>query len=221
LGNLILAGFNKNYNLFGTGGCIWLYSDENEIQINKETIESYKVIDTIENTVTQTSGTSTGKSRKGTTSMAVRGVVGGVLFGPVGAVVGASTAKRKSKVSTSSTSVTTATRTFKVEIVFKEGSTVLLQLDEVGYDNLLVALYSEPYLTYKEYCISINEEKAENAKRAKKGYGYFGLWLIQGAIWGGLFHNGVLSFVLATIGTFAIPVWWRKHKEKKVNKLSV
>ena len=221
MGNSILAGLNKNYNLFGTGGCIWLYSDENEMQINKETIESYKVIDTIENTVTQTTGTSTGKSRKGTTSMAVRGVVGGVLFGPVGAVVGASTAKRKSKDSTSSTSVTTATRTFKVEIAFKEGSTVLLQLDEVGYDNLLVAVYSEPYLTYKEYCANIDEEKAENARRAMKGFGYFGLWLIQGAIWGGLFHNGILSFVMATIGTILIPIWWNKRKEKKANKLSV
>src|SRR5947208_3466735 len=95
--NRIISGTYVNFELAGNGGCIWLYNNENEVQINRKSIEKYEVIDSTSVTITNTTGNTVGTSRKSTSSMAGRAIVGGVLFGPVGAVVGAGTAKNKQK----------------------------------------------------------------------------------------------------------------------------
>ena len=146
----------------------WIYNEQKEVQINRETIEKYEVIDTIETTTAHTTSSSKGTSRKGTKSLAGRAIVGGVLFGPVGAVVGAATAKNKNKSTTQGTTVETSTREFKVSVTFKDGSQVLLHLDEVGYDNLLVAVFSDPYIEHRAYSNELAEQKRLEDERNMK-----------------------------------------------------
>lgn len=81
--------------------------------INKETVASYEVIG-------EDSHTSMG-------SGVVKGAVGGALFGGVGAIAGANSAKKKG--------------TYMVSIVFKDGTKCLCELDSEMFKNLVMVMY--------------------------------------------------------------------------------
>lgn len=81
--------------------------------INKETVSAWDVIDE--------------DSRKSLTSGVIRGAAGAALFGPLGAVAGAASAKKKSK--------------YKVSVQFKDGTKALLELDSTDYERLVLSLY--------------------------------------------------------------------------------
>ena len=212
--NKIISGTYKNFEIAGGGGRIWIYNAQKEVQINRETIEKYEVIDTIETTTAHTTSNSKGTSRKGTKSLAGRAIVGGVLFGPVGAVVGAATAKNKNKSTTEGTTVETSTREFKVSVTFKDGSQVLLHLDEVGYDNLLVAVFSDPYIEHRAYSMEIAEQKRledeRNMKQMKGCMKYFALPLI----WLILLYNWPIVTIVFTIGFIVLKIVMKSRKNK-------
>ena len=90
-----------------------LFKKNRRIYITKETVESYEEIGS--------------ESQKSLRSGVARGVVGGALFGGIGAIAGASSGKSK----TSHT----------VSILFKDGTKCLCELDNDMYKNLVMVLY--------------------------------------------------------------------------------
>ena len=81
--------------------------------INKETVESYEVVGE--------------ESHKSASSGIARGLVGAALFGGIGAIAGASSAKKKG--------------THTVSVVFKDGTKCLCELDDDMFKNLITVLY--------------------------------------------------------------------------------
>ena len=213
--NKIISGTYKNFELAGGSGHIWIYNGLKEVQINRETLEKYEVIDTIETTTAHTTSTNKGTSRKGTKSLAGRAIVGGVLFGPVGAVVGAATAKNKNKGTTQGTTVETTTREFKVSVTFKDGSQVLLHLDEVGYDNFLVAVFSDPYIEYSAYSKELEEQKRlEDERNIKQMKGCLKFFVLP-IIWLILVYNYPIVTIVSTIGLIVLKIVMKRRKNKK------
>lgn len=162
--NEIISGNFVEYDLIVGDGKIWFVNDENEIQINKDTIENHEIVDSTSTTTSHTTTTSKGTSRKGNKSMVGRAIVGGVLLGPVGAVVGAGTAKNKNKSVSKGITTETTKREFKILVTFKDSKQALLHLNEFGYENLLIAVFSEPYETIQEVLKA--KEEAMKAKQA-------------------------------------------------------
>jgi hypothetical protein len=78
--NKIISGTDNDFELVGSGGQIWIYKNEEEVQINRQSIQKYEVIDSKSVTITNTIGKTSGKSRTYTSSMAVGGGVGGVMY---------------------------------------------------------------------------------------------------------------------------------------------
>ncbi|MEH7503304.1 hypothetical protein V7152_15045 [Neobacillus drentensis] len=148
--NKIISGNYIGHDLVVNYGKIWILNGENEVQINKDTIEKHEIVDSTSTTTSHTTTNTKGTSRKGTKSIAGRAIVGGVLLGPVGAVVGAGTAKNKTKSVAKGTTTETTTREFKILVTFNDGKQALLELDDYGYENLLIAVFSEPYETYND-----------------------------------------------------------------------
>lgn len=210
--NRIISGTYNGFNLAGTGGKIWIYNNEKEVQINRESIEKYEVIDSKSVTITNTTGKTKGKSRTSTGSMAVRGVVGGVMFGPVGAVVGAGTAKKKQKSKTYETSKQTIEREFKVLITFKDSSVVLLQLDDLGYENLLVAVFADPYITYAEYNTALLEEKRIKDKENRESTAFIFKYIVCPIIYFKLFSVSATS-ILVLCAIVACRVIYKRKKK--------
>lgn len=159
--NEIISGNFSDYDLIVGKGRVWIVNDSNEVQINKTTIEKYEVVDTISVTTSQSTSTTKGTSRKGTKSMVGRAIVGGVLLGPVGAIVGAGTAKKKNQSVSTGVTTQTTSREFKILVTFKDGKEALLNLDEIGYENLLAAVFAEPYESIQE----LLKAKKEAAKK--------------------------------------------------------
>lgn len=115
--NTIIAGDYKGYidyankkkglYIYGTFGL------GKKHYINKDTVEGYEV---------------TGEeSSKSMASGIVRGVAGAALFGGVGAIAGAASAKNKSS--------------YTVSIHFKDGTKCLCELDKDMYQKLVETLY--------------------------------------------------------------------------------
>jgi hypothetical protein len=204
-----------NYEIAGGGGRIWIYNGQKEVQINRETMQKYELIDTIETKTANTTSTSKGTSRKGTKSLAGRAIVGGVIFGPVGAVVGAATAKNKNKSTTQGTTIETTTREFKVSVIFKDGSQVLLHLDEVGYDNLLVAVFSDPYIDYSSYSKQLAEQKRlEDEKNMKQFKGCLKFFVLP-IVWLIFLVNWPTATIVLTIVIIILIIVLKKRKNKK------
>lgn len=222
--NTIISGDYVGFELAGSYGKVWLVGDNNEVQCNKGTIEKYEVLNTTSVTKSHSTSETKGKTRKGITSMAVRGVAGGVLFGPVGAIVGAATGKNKSKSTTHETAVETTDRTFIVSIYFKDGTQALLKLDDVGYENLLIAVFAEPYETYadlmKGIAGNLAEKKrleAEMNKGVYKGILKFVLLPIVYIFLIAQFPTPMLLLTIAGIGWFS----YKSIKKRKAKKQQV
>ena len=81
--------------------------------INKDTVSGYEVIDE--------------ESHKSFGSGVARGIVGAAVFGGVGAIAGAASAKKKS--------------IYRVSVVFKDGTKCLCDLDGEMYKHLVEIMY--------------------------------------------------------------------------------
>ena len=84
-----------------------------KVYINKDTVDHYEVVDA--------------ESKTSFTSGVTRGVIGAAAFGVVGAIAGASSAKKHG--------------THTVSVVFKDGSKFLCTLDDAMFKNLVEVLY--------------------------------------------------------------------------------
>ena len=85
----------------------------NKVYINKETVESFEIIGEEEH--------------KSFGSGVARGIAGAVLFGGIGAIAGAASAKKKG--------------IHTVSIVFKDGTKSLCEFDDFFFKTLLKVLY--------------------------------------------------------------------------------
>ena len=118
MSNSVIGGDYKNGVLeFGFGGKVSItywkgFLKTGTVIINRETVANYQIIDK--------------NSTKSFSSGLARGAVGGALFGPVGAIAGANSAKSKD--------------TYLVEVQFKDGCRSLLELDKNGFYLLTNAL---------------------------------------------------------------------------------
>lgn len=215
--NEIISGTYVDYDLIVGKGRIWIVNDSNEIQINKATIEKYEIVDTSSSTTSQTTTTSEGTSRKGTKSMVGRAIVGGVLLGGIGAVVGAGTAKNKTKSVSKGTTTSTTTRQFKILVTFKDSTQALLHLDEAGYDILLVAVFAEPYETIQELMKANEAAKKAQAEAGKKAMIKFFKFVVCPIIYLILFVKLPVPIFLLTIVGAGWLIYKRINKKVKRN----
>jgi hypothetical protein len=153
MNSMLTGDFNGHLLKIQQGGKIYLYlSNEEQVQLNRETIGQIEIIDESSMTTTNTTNFTHGTSRKGTKSMLGRAVVGSILTasvgGVVGGVVGAATAKNKINSVTSGTTTKSTSRTFKALVSFKDNRQALLQLNDYGYEQLIIAQYAPPYADY-------------------------------------------------------------------------
>jgi hypothetical protein len=96
---------------------------------------------------------------------------------------------------------------------------VLLQLDDVGYENLLVAVFADPYITYAEYKITLEEEKRIKDKESRENTRIFFKLIVCPIIYFKLFSISAKSiFVLGVIvGCRLIYKGIKKRKSKKID----
>lgn len=113
--NVVLSGDYKGEIEFKNNkkGLVICGSFGKKKYINKETTESYEVVGE--------------ESKKSLGSGVVRGVAGAILFGGIGAIAGASSAKTQSS--------------YTVSIIFKDGTKCLCDLDGDMFKNLVTVLY--------------------------------------------------------------------------------
>jgi hypothetical protein len=111
--NTVIAGDYKDKFILNTFGSITINTMfKTLVEINKNTVESYEVVDET--------------SRKSATSAVGRGLVGSIVLGPVGLLAGLS-AKSKG--------------THIVAIQFSDGKKSLLELDDKVYTALVKKLF--------------------------------------------------------------------------------
>ena len=108
--NKVIAGdYNGKQVVGGIGVPVIGISFGKSLVLDKSTVESYELI--------------TDEHRKSAASGVTRGLVGGALLGPVGMLAGGLSAKSKG--------------TCTVAIVFKDGKSSLLEIDEKIYKNIV------------------------------------------------------------------------------------
>lgn len=201
----MISGSFPHYNLIARSGKIWITNKVNEVQINKYTIEKYEIVDTINSTISRITTATKGTNRKSTKSMAGRGIVGGVIFGPVGAIVGAATAKNKHRSVSNGVTTERTAREFKVLVTFIDGKESLLHLDDIGYENFLAATYAEPYETIRE--------------STKKSWIRF-FKFVAGLIYLALLVNHTIPVLLLTVIGSGWLIYKRFNKNRKTKKFN-
>jgi len=111
--NKVIAGDYQNYIVSVGFGGAFLSNFLNKVKLDKSTVASYELI--------------TDEHRKSAASGIGRGLVGGVLLGPVGMLGGALSAKSKG--------------IYRVAIQFTDGKRSLLELDDKTYKGLMKAIF--------------------------------------------------------------------------------
>ena len=108
--NKIIAGDHANNAVIHALGTVQISTGLfKTVMVDKTTVESYELI--------------TDEHRKSAASGITRGIVGGVLLGPVGMLAGAVSAKNKG--------------TYTVAIRFKDGRNSLLEVDDKIYKAIV------------------------------------------------------------------------------------
>jgi hypothetical protein len=112
--NMVIAGdhLNKGVMKFGVTAQINIGLKESLV-LNKTTIDSYEVV--------------TEEHSKSAASGVTRGLVGGVLLGPVGMLAGGISAKNKG--------------IYTVALAFKDGKRSLVEVDEKVYKALVASMF--------------------------------------------------------------------------------
>lgn len=113
--NMVLEGEYKNKVVtFSMGGKVYISLGlTKKLYLNTDTVESYEVVNE--------------EAQKSMSSGLMRGLVGGALLGPVGALAGGLSAKSKN--------------TYLVAVQFKDGKRSLLELDNSLYKLLIQKLF--------------------------------------------------------------------------------
>ncbi len=112
--NRVISGDYSGATVSSTFGAPYIAQNITDvIYLDNNTVERYEVLDAT--------------SKKSAASVAGRGLLGGFLLGPVGALAGAITTKSKG--------------THVVAIQFKSGAKSLLEVDDKLYKNLIRALF--------------------------------------------------------------------------------
>jgi len=109
----VIAGEYKGAGVSGGLGGVLICKGFSRIKLNKSNVESNELI--------------TDEHRKSAASGIGRGLVGGVLLGPVGMLGGAISAKNKGK--------------YQIAIQFKDGKKSLLEVDDAIYKQLIRDLF--------------------------------------------------------------------------------
>ena len=112
--NMVIAGDYKNKGVgAGFKGAFIATSILHPTYLTKDNVESWELI--------------TDEHRKSAASGVARGLVGGVLLGPVGMLAGGLSAKNKS--------------TYDIAIQFKDGKKSLIEVDKNIYKALMRTLF--------------------------------------------------------------------------------
>ena len=113
MASTIIAGDYENKIVVASGSKVRLsITTFNGIYLDKSTVESYEIVDE--------------ESKKSATSAVGRGLVGGLILGPVGLLAGLS-AKKKG--------------TYRIVINWKDGKRSLLEADDKVYKTLQRTLF--------------------------------------------------------------------------------
>lgn len=114
MSNRVIAGDHLNGKISSTLGTVFLKTMlGKQIVLDKSVVDSYEVI--------------TEEHRKSAVSGITRGLVGGVLLGPVGMLGGGLSAKNKG--------------TYHVAIEWKDGGKSLIEINKKVYKNLMKSLF--------------------------------------------------------------------------------
>lgn len=114
--NAVIEGDYKHKPIYAPTGKPYIHNGMGKakrVYISRDTVTSYDVVDE--------------DSRKSAGSGVARGLVGGALLGPVGAVAGGLSAKNK--------------RSITIAIEFKDGKRSLLEVDGNLYKAIVQALF--------------------------------------------------------------------------------
>ena len=97
----------------------------------------------------------------------------------------------------------------------------MLQLDDVGYENLLIAVFSEPYITYAEYKITLEQEKRIKDEESRKGMGIFFKFIVCPIIYFKLFSLSATSILALSVivGCYLIYKGIKKRKSIKTDEI--
>lgn len=113
--NKVIAGEYTGKAISSTLGVAMIQTGVfSSIALNNDVVESYELI--------------TDEHRKSAASGAARGIVGGVLLGPVGMLAGGISAKSKG--------------IYQVAVQFKDGKKSLLEVDDKIYKSIIKCLFS-------------------------------------------------------------------------------
>ncbi len=112
MANKVIAGDYKGFLVSNSFGKLYIASGWHPVNLDKDNVESYEII--------------TEDIRKSAASGVSRGIVGGVLLGPVGLLAGLS-AKNKGR--------------YQIAIQFKDGCKSLIDVDDKIYKQLIKALF--------------------------------------------------------------------------------
>lgn len=111
--SFVIAGDYSGWQVGAGFKGMFLKRGLKKVNIDKDTVESYELVDD--------------EHRKSASSGIIRGAVGGVLLGPVGALGGALSAKEKG--------------VYRVSVQFKDGKRSLLKLDQTLYNILMQKMF--------------------------------------------------------------------------------
>lgn len=112
--NMVIEGDYKNKAVMAPTGKPYIsLGIAKKLYLNTDTVESYEVVNE--------------EAQKSMSSGLVRGLIGGTLLGPAGALAGGLSAKSKS--------------TYLIAVQFKDGKRSLLELESVLYKSLIQKLF--------------------------------------------------------------------------------
>ena len=112
--NMLIEGDYKNRAVMAPTGRPYNSTGfMKKLYLNKETVDTYEVLNS--------------ESQKSMSSGIMRGLIGGAILGPVGALAGGVSAKNKN--------------TYLVAVQFKDGKRSLLELEGVLYQALVQKLF--------------------------------------------------------------------------------
>jgi hypothetical protein len=109
----VVAGDFSGYLIEPGSGGLVLRQGFKKVKLNKETVQSYEIM--------------TEDHQKSATSGIARGLIGGAVFGGIGAVAGILSAKEKGS--------------YQVAVQFKDEKKSLLQMNELQYKLLMQTMF--------------------------------------------------------------------------------